>query len=292
MDFSKLSTANWYPGHMRKAERQIREKLKLVDCIVELVDARAPYSSTNANLADVMDNKAHVLLLTKSDLADAETTRQWLNYFRSSGKACMSIHHRQQDLAGKITKLIIQTADEYRISKGATTPRLRAVRAMIIGLPNVGKSSLINAMVNRKQTRTGPTPGITRHQQWVVLRDGLELLDTPGVMVPRVSDPETGLRLGLTACIKDAIVGVELLTEYLLYQWTQQNRQEYLQRYKLEGPPRNHLELLNQVGVNTGTLKTAGEVEMTQTASLILQDYREGRMGRMSLETPDNLTDH
>ena len=128
MDFSKISTANWYPGHMRKAERQIREKLKLVDCIVELVDARAPYSSTNGNLADVMQNKAHLLLLTKSDLADPETTKKWVSYFRDNGKACVSIQHRQRDLASKISRLIIKTADEHRRKSGATTGCVMCVR--------------------------------------------------------------------------------------------------------------------------------------------------------------------
>jgi ribosome biogenesis GTPase A len=284
MNFDKLVTVNWYPGHMLKAQREIREKLKLVDCIVELVDARAPKSTTNTNLADVLINKGHVRVLAKSDLADQDVTNSWLTSLREDGVRCLSLHHRQKQAGEKLCKMIVQAADDQRHKAGATTPRLRAVRAMIIGVPNVGKSSLINALVNRKRAKTGPMPGVTRHQQWVKLGTDLELLDTPGVMLPRIASPETGLKMGLVACIKDSVVGEELLSEYLLYQLDNHRLTTHLDRYRIEPQP-NVQAFLDAMGHSCGYLRQAGTVEIKLVALHFLRDFREGRLGTFSLET-------
>ncbi len=290
MNFDKLSTVNWYPGHMLKAEREIRERLKLVDCIVQLVDARAPHSTTNTNLSDVAVNKGHVVLLTKNDLADPTVTDAWLKRLREKGLRCVSLHHHQKNASDKVCRAIIQAADDQRKRAGATTPRLRAVRAMIIGVPNVGKSSLINMLVKCKRTKIGPTPGVTRHQLWVKLGRDLEVLDTPGVMLPRISSPETGLKMGLVACIKDSVTGVELLSEYLLYQLDTHEVTTHLDRYRVDRQPDPHA-FLEAMGQSCGYLKHNGKVEIKQAAIHFLRDFREGRLGRFSLETPGGFTD-
>ncbi len=289
MDFDLIATANWFPGHMRKAERQITEKLKLIDVVVELVDARAPLSSQNARLQELCQHKAKVLVLTKSDLADHDVTQRWLHEFRNGGTQCICVHRKQRDIAKRIAGAMQRADENARKARGARTPRLHPVRGIIIGLPNVGKSSLINSVVRRKQTKTGPTPGVTRHQQWVKLPDGLELLDTPGVMPPRIHDSETGLKLGVVASIKDAIIGVELLCEYLLFVWKKQRCKEFMERYHLPEWPASVQDFLDNVGRHAGYLKSAEEIDRQQAAALVLREFREGILGQISLEIPENF---
>lgn len=286
MDFDSLSTANWYPGHMRKAQREIGERLKLIDVVVELVDARAPLSCRNMELDAIIQQKARIVVLTKSDLADPQTTSSWVEHFRDSGATCIAVHHRQKNAIAKLLRLIPETEENHRNARGSTTPRFHAIRVMILGIPNVGKSSLINAIVRRKSAKTGPRPGITRHQQWVKVGADIELLDTPGVLQPRIKDAETGLRLGLVATIKDSIVGIELLCEYFLHVCEKQGRTEFLERLNLSEFPADVDVFLDQVGRTIGVLGKGEVVDKGEAGLYILREYRAGRLGRITLELP------
>ncbi|MCJ8328592.1 MAG: ribosome biogenesis GTPase YlqF [Lentisphaeria bacterium] len=285
MDFEAYHKISWYPGHMLKAERELKEKLKLIDIAVILCDARAPLSSRNHQLETIFQNKAKLIILSKSDLADENQVAEWKHYFRAKGEGCISMHHKQQKILQKIPQLILDTATKYRKDvQGATTPLLRPIRAMIIGQPNVGKSSLINALIKKKRTQTGPRPGVTRHQQWVKLNDKLELMDTPGIMIPSIKTVETGLKLALIESLKDSIPGRDLLCEYLLH-LTKQDIGLSLEHYRLKSIPQNAAEFIEEIGQKFGYLKQENEVIIDQASKRILQDYREGLIGKACIET-------
>lgn len=286
--FPNAAKMSWYPGHMRKALREIEKKLPLFDVVIEVVDARVPQSSRNRNITNVIGQKARLLVLVKGDLADASVTSAWRRYFPDHGFPCLATHHRDRTATGKLITQIrdIEAADRSR--RGARHPRLRPLRAMVVGVPNVGKSSLINQLVRRRRTKTGPRPGVTRHQAWIVLDEGLELLDTPGVMYPRVTDAQTGLNLGLIAALKDELIGEEALADYLCCRLNVQNPDAFRNFYKLDGRPANGDELLTGVGRRRRLLRPGGEVDRRTAAKVLLQDFREGRLGRFSLERPED----
>lgn len=291
MDFDSLIPASWYPGHMLKAQRQIVEQLRLVDLVVELVDARAPASSRNSHLEELVQHKDRVLVLAKSDLAAPEATEQWRRHFRELGLACVAVHHRQRDIARRLLPVIEKTIAQGRARRGARNKRFRATRTIVVGLPNVGKSSLINALVRRRRTKTGPRPGVTRHQQWVKVGDDVELLDTPGVMAPRLSDAETGLRLGLVAALKDEHMGEELLAKYLFYQMQGQERCEPIRFYGLRPQPDSAEELLDGICRRRGLLLGGGAPNLHLAAQTLLRDWRDGKLGCWTLELPPTEDD-
>ncbi len=286
MDFSRLSPMSWYPGHMRKAERELQDRLKLIDLVLEIVDARAPRSSLNPRLSRMAANKAHVIVINKEDLADSDTTKAWVRHFRDENRQCLALHHRRRGTRSRILKILQRAATDDRQRRGVTRPQLHATRIMVVGIPNVGKSSLINLLTGRKQAKIGPHPGVTRQQQWVTLSDDLELLDTPGVTLPKLKQAETGLRLGLLATIKDSVIGTELLVEYLHHVYRQQDRWEIVSRHKLDGFPATSEELLEEVGRRAGYINAGGIVRHKQAADLLLREFREGNYGRISLEAP------
>jgi ribosome biogenesis GTPase A len=221
LDLEAVSRVSWYPGHMLKAQREIGEKLKLIDVVVIVVDARLPYTSWNSELLERIGSKPRIVWLNKQDLAEPEVTKEWVDWYRGQGVLTASGDCTASKTKGRILQLLKKAAQRRT---GARARLRSACRAMIIGVPNVGKSSLINCLVGRPQAKTGPTPGVTRRQQWVPIGKDFELLDTPGVMVPRVADGVAGLRLGLIAAIKDRICGEDLLAKYLFHCWHERDR--------------------------------------------------------------------
>jgi ribosome biogenesis GTPase A len=282
-DFSDI-TISWYPGHMLKATREIKKKLDLIDVVVQVLDSRAPYSSQNQELQELLKHKANVILLSKCDLADKGASAEWKAHFKKTFPETILMHYRQSGLSQTLQELIIRADDKGRKARGSKHPRFRAVRAMIVGIPNVGKSTLINSIAGKKSTQTGPRPGVTRHQQWIKLGEEIELLDTPGIMVPRIEHGERGLKLALIASIKENLLNNALLVEYLLHLYDARGRKEYLTRYDMSEFPGNIEAYLQEVASKTGRLVRGGQVDETKAARSVLTDFWSGKLGRFSLE--------
>ncbi|HCN07868.1 MAG TPA: ribosome biogenesis GTPase YlqF [Lentisphaeria bacterium] len=286
MDFDKVPKVSWFPGHMNKALRQLREKLSLIDIVIEVLDARLPLSTCNHELGDIIQHKARMPLLFKADLANRDTTAAWRDLFKGDGYPVIATHYRARDIVPRLLKQIEKAEAQARAARGTKYPRTRAIRAMIVGLPNVGKSSLINLLVSRNQAKTGPRPGVTRHQQWIKIGEDVELMDTPGIMYPHIETAETALKLGVIAAIKPELVGVELLAEYLLHVFNDQQCLDFKKFYGLDFYPDFVDDLLDGIGRRRGMLLPGDEVDRTLAASTFLNDFREGNIGTISLEMP------
>ncbi|MFT5129511.1 MAG: ribosome biogenesis GTPase A [Rhodothermales bacterium] len=284
MTFDHIPIHSWYPGHMRKAERLIKEKLKLIDVIVELVDARAPQSTQNFQLEELVAHRPRVTVLAKSDLANPETTRAWQDHWRAEDRFVISVSEQDSQLSKRVLTALELAA--------ATRPKriVRRTRALVLGLPNVGKSTLINRLARRKKAVTGPRPGVTRHQQWVVLGDALELLDTPGIMIPRIPDAPTGLKMGLVAALKDEHLGQELLAAYIIHVCQQQQLPALAETYGIGSEDEEPNELIAAIAQNRGLLLPGNQPDVRRASETIINDFRQGRLGRISLESPNERT--
>lgn len=282
-------TLQWFPGHMAKTRRLIKENLKLVDVVVELVDARLPLSSRNPEIDHVVGNKPRVLVLNKSDIADSESNKKWLNYFESKGIATVLA----DSLSGKGVKFLDKAIERVladKISREAQKGIQRhAVKMMVVGIPNVGKSSFINRLSGRAAAKTGDRPGITTAKQWIRISGKYELLDTPGILWPKFEDQEAAKRIAYTGGIKDEIMNVEELCCNLL----EFLRDEYTDclktRYKLTNDISEVLgyELLEAIGRKRGCVVSGGEIDTFRAANLILDDFRAARIGKITLENPE-----
>lgn len=278
-------TIQWFPGHMAKAKREVAEKLKLVDFVIELVDARAPLSSQNPMLHDILQEKPKMIVLMKKDLADPKITDQWIEHFKQQGILSVAIEaNHKQDVQKVIQKAkeLGKEKMEKQIAKGI---RPRASRAMILGIPNVGKSTLINRLANKKMAKTGDKPGVTTKQQWIKVKKEFELLDTPGILWPKFEEEEVGYRLASIGTIKDQILPKEDVAAYVL---------DYLQAYYpalLEerfGLSRvdDIMETFEVIGRKRGCLESGGVVNFDKVSDIILQDLRSGKLGLISFEQP------
>ncbi len=279
---------NWFPGHMAKTRRLIKESLKLVDAVLELRDARIPVSSTNPELGELIENKPRIILLNKADLADEAATRRWLAHFKSAGQPAL----RADAKSGKGLSLLRPTVNEVlaetirrNTERGMAG---KALRLMVVGIPNTGKSSLINRMGRSAKARVEDRAGVTRHNKWYVIEGGLELLDTPGVLWPKFEDPEVGYRLALTGGIKDDILDLELLAMKLLEIMARDYPERLAERYKVTDfsdlPP---YELLECIGRKRGMLISGGEVDTLRAARMLLDELRGGKLGRLTFELPE-----
>ncbi|RXT15094.1 ribosome biogenesis GTPase YlqF [Ammoniphilus sp. CFH 90114] len=281
-------TIQWFPGHMAKARRQVTEKLKLIDVVIELLDARLPLSSRNPMIDEIVKDKPRLVLLNKTDLADPKITDQWIEYFRSIGLAALGIDALSGKGVQKIPdqcRKLVEPVMEKRRAKGMND---RAVRVMILGIPNVGKSSLINRLAGKKVAQTGDRPAVTKSQQWVKMTDGLDLLDTPGILWPKFEDQLVGYRLAASGAIKDEILDVGevslFVTEYMRMYYPDQ----LLERFKMKDIPEDRIELLEEIGRKRGCIMGRGQVDYDKVAQLILRELRSGKMGLISLERPDD----
>ncbi|MFB5660586.1 ribosome biogenesis GTPase YlqF [Alteribacillus sp. HJP-4] len=284
-------TIQWYPGHMAKAKREVTEQLKKVDMVIELADARIPMSSRNPMLDEIIQNKPRMLVLTKSDMADPDATKQWLMYFKAEGIEAISINALQNNGAKPLIELAKkQTAPIFNKMKRKGI-RPRAIRAMIIGIPNVGKSTVINRLVGKKTAKTGDRPGVTKAQQWLKVGKELELLDTPGILWPKFEDQTTGLRLAATGAIKDELLDFQEIALYVLHQMQKRYPQELQKRYDIEESmytDGDSLSLFNQIGTKRGCLLHGGVIDYDKTAEIVLRDLRNEKLGRITLETPND----
>ncbi|MDC3416413.1 ribosome biogenesis GTPase YlqF [Aquibacillus salsiterrae] len=279
-------TIQWFPGHMAKARREVQEKLKLVDFVIELVDARAPIASQNPMLHDVLQEKAKLMVLMKKDLADPVQTEAWINYFAKKGVPAVAVDVQdKQDIQQVITqaKELGKEKLEKLRKKGV---RPRPSRAMIVGIPNVGKSTLINRLANKKIAKTGDRPGVTTAQQWIKVKKDFELLDTPGILWPKFEDEQVAYRLAAIGTIKDQLLHLDDIAVFIIG-FIKENYPSILQsRYELSNEMTDMLEIFESIGKRRGCLESGGRVNMEKTAEVVIRDLRTGRLGRLTMEIP------
>lgn len=276
----------WYPGHMTKAKRAMQEDLKLIDVIVELVDARVPFSSKNPDIDQMANGKSRIILLNKYDLADERVTKQWMTYYEQKG--CFVTKVNAKSGAGvKAVQDVIQKACQAKIERDRKRGILnRPIRAMIVGIPNVGKSTFINSFARKACTKTGNKPGVTKGKQWIRLNKNVELLDTPGILWPKFEDQQVGLRLAFIGSIKDELFNIYELS-ILLLEYLKQNYPGMVASfYQLEGEE-DAAELLTRIAERRGCMKTGGVYDVDKAAKCLVDDFRAGKLGAVSLEVPE-----
>lgn len=281
----EMDTIQWYPGHMVKARKMVQENLKLVDVVVELLDARIPMSSRNPVIDNILGDKLRIIVLNKADLAESHQTDKWKKYFQEKCECpCIALDSQ----AGKGINLLIAAAqsqaDEIIQKLVAKGRRPRPIRLMMVGIPNAGKSSLINRLAGRGATRTADRPGVTKGKQWIRVGKGLELLDTPGILWPKFEDPEVGFKLAVTGAIKDEIINIEQVTLRLL-QWLAVKAPKKLSdRYKLTELESEPTENLKSIGAKRGCLVSGGNVDTLKTATIVLSEFRAGKIGLFTMD--------
>lgn len=281
----------WYPGHMAKTERMIKEMLPEIDFVIEITDARIPFSSANPKLARLTANKPRLNILTKSDLSDPEKNDKWKSHFEKNGKTAIFLDANSGAGVNKIKpaceKLMAEKLEKYR-SKGMDG---RALRAMITGVPNVGKSSLINRMAGGKRAKVENRPGVTREKQWITTSLGFELLDTPGMLWPKFENQTVGENLALTGAIRDEILDIERMAVILCSRLASLYPEKLSERYKLncDFSSLQPYELFELIGRKRGFIVSGGEINTERTAVMLLDEFRSGKIGRISLESPDEL---
>lgn len=280
-----MPTIQWFPGHMKKAQRLVEENLKLVDVVIELLDARIPLSSANPMLAEIIQDKPRVVALNKADLADAERTRAWVAYFRSQGIAAVAVDASRgrgvKQLVQQVTELARPRTEKFVKAGG----RPRAARCMILGIPNVGKSSLINRLAGAAITKTADKPGVTRAKQWIKIGQGLDLLDTPGILWPKFEDKQVGLKLAFTGAVNDDIYDLEQVTILLLEILRHDYAPRLVERFKLTGElPATGAELLEAIGRKRGCLVRGGLVDTDKAMHIVMTEFRAGKLGQVTLD--------
>lgn len=277
----------WYPGHMVKAKRILRENLKLVDLVFELVDARLPQSSRNPDFEEILRTRPRIIILNKADLADKEVTDCWLRYFRGFVAAAIPVNAiTGQGLSAleQQAKSVVREKMQNLAARGWVD---RPIRAMVVGIPNVGKSSLINRLAGRAAAKTGDKPGVTRAKQWVKIGNQLDLLDTPGILWPKFEDQRVGFRLAAAGAISDDVFDRREVAMFLLAYLMAEYPQTLMERYKLTDLPANPYALLLAVGRKRGLLVSGGQVDDEKAAALVLHEFRAGKLGAISLEKPE-----
>lgn len=288
---------NWYPGHMAKTKKQIIEDIKLMDVVVEVLDARIPISSRNPDIEQYIQNKDRLILLNKSDLADETENINWINYFKRDGREAVTINSNTgegiKQAIKKIVEIYSANQKKYQI-KGRVG---KAIRVMVLGIPNVGKSSFINRVSNKNSAKVGNRPGVTRQKQWIRINENIELLDTPGVLWPKFENSETALNLAYTGTIKDDVLQIIEIGFSLLKFLLENYLDKLAERYKLNNEEikdilsneelqenERILEIMHLIGKKRGAIISGGNIDEEKTARLILEDFRNGKIGRITLE--------
>ncbi len=282
----------WFPGHMTKARRQIEAKLKLIDVVIELLDSRLPLSSRNPMIDDILRDKPRLIILNKADLADPEATRKWLAYFKAEGHTAFPVDASTGTGIKEIpeqVKILLKEKIDRQIARGMNP---RAMRALIVGIPNVGKSTLINKMAGRHIAAVGDRPGVTKGQQWIKTGGNLELLDTPGILWPKFEDQAVGYRLAVTGAIKEEILNIEEIAFYAVKYLVTDYGSRFQERFGIDKLPEDLdnpdeiVAVLEAVGRKRGCLISGGRVDLEKASRTLLHELRAGKLGRFTLETP------
>lgn len=280
----------WYPGHMTKTRRQIEADLKQVDAVCEIVDARIPLSSRNPDIDAICGGKPRVIVLNRIDLADPAATRQWAAWFQIKGMTVVCTDCKSRRGISEFTPAV-RTACKEKLERDAARGMNRPVRLMVVGIPNVGKSTLINQVSGRKGAKAENRPGVTRGKQWVTVDAGLQLLDTPGILWPKFDDPAVGLMLAYTGAVKENVVDLEELACRLMQLLWQRYPQVVQERYGIEALPESTgfpgYDLLTEAGRKRGFLLSRGEINTERMARVLLDEFRSGKLGRFTLELPE-----
>lgn len=286
---SEMQTIQWFPGHMTKTKRQIQSSLKLVDAVAEIIDARIPVSSRNPDLAKLVQNKPRVILLNKCDMANQTATKMWIDYFKKQNLVAIPVNCKSGRGLDKFAPAV-NTVMSHKIArlkeKGMVNP---TIRIMIVGIPNVGKSSFINKMVKKNRAKVEDRPGVTRGNQWYTIAKNLEMLDTPGVLWPKFDDKTVGEHLAFTGAVKDQILDIELLAVRLLDFIKELKPADFITRFKLENEDIENIdsyELLKMIGKKRGMLVSGGEIDTERAAIMLLDEFRSAKLGRITVEMP------
>lgn len=278
---------NWYPGHMKKTKDLIKENLKLVDVVIELLDARLPLSSKNPVIDELIHQKKRIVLLNKSDLSDQSITKDWVGYFESKGSIAIPMN----SMNGQGLKNLYQKLEQISKAINEKSARKKPLRVMIVGIPNVGKSSLINRIAGKKSAKTGNKPGVTKGKQWINMKGNIQLLDTPGILWPKFEDKEIGLKLAYVGSIKDEVLELsEVALRFI--EFLQLNYPEKLKiRYKLETlEEKEPIKILDEICVKRGFILSGDRIDYERAARTIMDEYRTGKIGNISIEKPGQVT--
>lgn len=275
----------WYPGHMAKAKKAVSEKLKVIDFVMELVDARAPFSSQNPMLHDMMNGKPLITVLMKKDLADDQKTNEWMQYLKTDNRLVVSVDvNNKADVSE-----VVRTAKKMSATTLATLNQKgiqgRAVRAMVIGVPNVGKSTLINRLAGKKIAKVGARPGMTTNQSWIKIDQAFDLLDTPGILWPKFDDEMTGYRLATIGNIKDDILTLDDIAAFVINYLEENYPGRIKTRYQIHADMTDMMDVFTAIGKSRGALKSGGEVNFDKVSEAILTDVRSGKLGKITFET-------
>lgn len=275
----------WYPGHMTKAKRQMQEDIKLIDLVIELVDARIPLSSRNPDIDELGKNKYRLILMNKADLADRKATEQWSAFLKKKGYYVVSLDARSKNGMKSITDIIMEACKEKMERDRKRGIKNRPVRAMVVGIPNVGKSTFINSYAGKACAKTGNKPGVTKGKQWIRLSKSVELLDTPGILWPKFEDQKVGLRLALIGSIRDEILNTDELAVELIRFLKTQYPGILTERYEVE-ETQKETELLCGIAENRKCITKGGELDYSKAAALLIDEFRSGKLGKVTLEWP------
>ena len=273
----------WYPGHMTKAKRMMQENIKLIDIVIELVDARIPLSSRNPDIDQLAANKARLILLNKVDLADDRKTKEWEQYFKDKGFYVAQVNSQRGTGIKSIHNIVLEACKEKIERDKRRGIKNRPVRAMIAGIPNVGKSTFINSLVGKACTKTGNKPGVTKGKQWIKWNKNIELLDTPGILWPKFEDEAVGERLALIGSVNDEILNVEELSLALIQLLKEHYSGVLAQRYEVQEQAEN-LAILEEIAQKRNCIKKGAQLDYEKAADILLDEYRAGRLGRITLE--------
>ena len=285
-DFQK-QTVQWFPGHMAKTRRIIKESLNLVDGVVELVDARIPYSSSNPELDSIIKNKPRIVLLNKCDIADSNATKLWIEYYRSKGMYALPVDCRTGKGLNQFVPTVKKALSNVIEKNEAKGMAGKSLRLMVVGIASTGKSSFINRMAGNSKAKVADKAGVTRQQQWFVVGNGIELLDTPGVLWPKFDDSSVGDKLAFTGAVKDEVTDLETLSCRLLEVLSKTRPQAIIERYKLDSIDNlQGWEILELIGKKRGFLIKGGEIDYERTAVMLCDEFRGGKLGKITLELP------
>lgn len=274
---------NWYPGHMAKTKREVKEKLDLIDIVFEVIDARIPYSSKNKDIDTIIKNKPRILIMTKMDLCDLKKTKEWIKYYESIGYKVIPLdlinNPNLQSLTNETNNYSLKM-NQIRKEKGL---KERKIRALILGIPNVGKSTLINRLVGKKATNVGNKPGITKQLEWIRVNNQIELLDTPGILWPRLDNSEIALNLSATTAIKEEILNIEDVAIYIINKMLKEYPDNIKERYNLQNEE-DIIDILDSIGKKIGAMRNK-EIDYDKVYVTVLRDLRDGRLGKVTFDT-------
>ncbi|WP_066507253.1 ribosome biogenesis GTPase YlqF [Abyssisolibacter fermentans] len=279
---------NWFPGHMKKTRDLLKQNLSLVDVVIEILDARIPISSKNPEIDKLINNKKRIVILNKSDLSDKKANEQWVTYLKDNDTEVILNNALTKNSVNMILKSCDKLMKEKRMRLEKRGIKNKVVKAMIVGIPNVGKSTLINSISGRKSAKTGNRPGVTKGKQWIRLKGNIELLDTPGILWPKFENQDIALSLAFTGAIKDEIMDTDTLAYKLVEVLSSKYPHTLIDRYEIELENKTTIQIIDEIALKRGCVMKNKEIDYTRISNLILDEFRKGKLGRITLELPED----